>query len=1244
MFEITADDIARLDDEKLRAVVARLCEAELRQRGLSSSCVTWGGNQSASDGGIDVRVALPPDSTIDGFVPRPATGFQAKQQDMRRAEILKEMRPDGIIRPSIQALADRSGAYIIVSSQGSTADTALTSRRDAMVEAMQGVPNADQLLLDFYDRTRLATWVRSHEGLIPWVREQVGRAIVGWHSYGSWAYAPDPVTAEYLFDDKLRIHPNRRDTGSGVSALEGIRQMRNQLREPRSVVRLVGLSGVGKTRLVQALFDERVGVENLNPSLAIYTNMADSPDPQPTEIASELVLARTPAILDVDNCPPELHQRLSEVCRQRRSKLSVITVEYDIREDDPEGTEVFTLETSSPELIEKLLRQRFPAISQIDARTIAGFSGGNARIAIALAATIESNGTVAGLTDDQLFQRLFVQRHAPDESLYLVAQACSLVYSFEGERVDVGDDAELTRLGAMIGKTAQEVYRHVAELRRRDLVQQRGVWRAVLPHAIANRLAAIALQNIPYVVIDEQLLGAPSGHLMKSFSRRLGYLHTSEEANAIVKNWLRIGGLLGNVGILNDLGLSMFENVAPVAPEDVLAAIERTLPEPQGTAACKKHFDLLRSFAYDPALFERSIAAMVEILAAEDVPERAHETQLFANLFHVCLSGTHATIEQRLTVIEHLLTSPDAKRRDLGALALKAALEALHFNPNCRFEFGARSRDYGYSPRTREEIDHWFGTTLQLVATLACAEGPEATHARTALAEKFRGLWLGERVPDELANVCCVIGRNRFWPEGWVAVWQTLDFDGKGLEPDRLAMLTAIEVGLRPADLLQKVRSMVFSTSLHVDFDDLEVRQLGQAVAAKNEVLDELLPELVSNNGRLWEFGRGLLQGSTDAEMVWHRLVSALTKTDESLRKPQVLAGFLHNLRARNPTLATAVLDNAVEHETLAPWYPVLQVAVDIEHEDVERLERSLALGKAPIERYRRLAYGRAVDRLPAQDLKELVLSIAATPSGRDVATEILHMRLFSDEHDKKAIAPELIDAGCELMRQLAFTTTNAREDYRLGALAKTCLRGAKGSAIAREICQNFRLAVARHEMSVFPYDDLLDGLFNAQPIASLDGLCNGDAEELELGIRILQDVGASKCPLNAVPEEDLLSWCDLEPQTRYPAIADLITTYQRTSEKTPPRWTQIALRFLEKAPDPEGTLHRFVSQFRPSSGWSGSLPAILESNAALLDQLEAYPALSVIITQEKERLQKWIHDERCRLTAWGRETDERFE
>jgi hypothetical protein len=76
VFDVTPDDIAQLNDVDLRELVGRLCEAELVSRGFSSAAVTWGGNQTAPDGGLDVRVALPPSALIDGFIPRPSTGFQ----------------------------------------------------------------------------------------------------------------------------------------------------------------------------------------------------------------------------------------------------------------------------------------------------------------------------------------------------------------------------------------------------------------------------------------------------------------------------------------------------------------------------------------------------------------------------------------------------------------------------------------------------------------------------------------------------------------------------------------------------------------------------------------------------------------------------------------------------------------------------------------------------------------------------------------------------------------------------------------------------------------------------------------------------------------------------------------------------------------------------------------------------------------------------------------------------------------
>ena len=159
-------------------------------------------------------------------------------------------------------------------------------------------------------------------------------------------------------------------------------------------------------------------------------------------------------------------------------------------------------------------------MSEVDSRTIAEASGGNARIAIALAGTIGRSESIAEFSDVDLFERLFWRERDRDQALLLAAKACALVYSFNGEMLD-GDEAELPRLCAFASQTPAEIYRHIADLRERDLVQQRGVWRAVLPHALANRLAAWALDEIPYQLIDQQLVTGGTDRLARSFSRRL---------------------------------------------------------------------------------------------------------------------------------------------------------------------------------------------------------------------------------------------------------------------------------------------------------------------------------------------------------------------------------------------------------------------------------------------------------------------------------------------------------------------------------------------------------------------------------------------------------------------------------------------------------------------------------------------------------------------------------------------------
>ncbi|KQT23518.1 MULTISPECIES: hypothetical protein [unclassified Bradyrhizobium] len=1230
MFEITRDDIAALNDEDLRALIGRLCEAELRRKDLPVSAVTWGGDQTAKDGGLDVRVALAPGTHIQGFVPRAATGFQVKKPDMPAAEIIKEMKPKGVLRPVIEELAAACGAYVIVSSNGSTSDSALKSRGKAMADAMQGCSDAAKLHLEFYDRSRVASWVRDHAGLIPWVRSRIGRAFRGWQSYGGWSPLPAGADNTYLLDDKARIKTTgqKDDDADGVTVVDGIDRMRDALRNPGQVVRLVGLSGVGKTRLVEALFDPMIGTKALDPSLAIYADTAHEPDPQPRGLASDLLAQRTRAILVVDNCPFDTHRQLAEVARIAGSTISVITIEYDFRDDQPEGTDVFSLETSSLPLIEKLVRARFRDISQIDARTIAEFSDGNARIALALAGTLKKTETISGLTNTELFTRLFQQRHSHDANLLQIAEACSLVYSFQGEALE-GENAELPILGRLIGRSAQDVFAAAAELKRRDLLQQRREWRAVLPHAIANRLAKLALENIPYPLIRAEIVEGPSERLLRSFSRRLGYLNDSKQAQDIVRGWLSKTGLLADVLELNELGRAMFENVAPVAPEATLSALENVFGNADRLTLLRGGhlIRLLHSLAYDTPLFERAVRLLIAFASVlEEGSFDGEAARATTPLFYPAFSGTHAPLAVRLPVVKRLLKSEKPVEQYLGIQALEALMTTHNFAPYGQFEFGARSRNYGYHPKSGAEAGRWFEDVLSFVEPFALGDSPITARVRKSIAHKFRWLWTHGGRHDALERIAKSIAGGGFWRDGWVATRQTHHYDGKSLTKEAAERLTRLEEFLRPKDLVNRVRAIVLGDrSGRLTLDDLGIddqsavkasermrrsniaaEKLGRDVAMDDAAFSALLPELVSAPGNLSEFGRGLALEALEPRLLWRRLVDEVSRTDNA--NVQVLLGILSGLEVRESAQANALLDEAVDDPILAPWLPTLQTGVTIDDKGVARLRRALDLGKAPIGQYFSLVYGGVCEPIPGPAFRDLVLAIGAKPDGNRIALEILAMRLHSNATAKRTPLPESAEAGRQLLVDHRFTRRgNAADsdDYRLGLVAAASLAGAEGASITRKLLRDLKEAVARYDVSAGEQDDLLLSIFKKQPVAALDELASGEEKDRQRSTELIQDMLRNRqSPSSVVPDDVLLSWCEADPARRYPFAAGVALLYSRPNDQSSDEWKPIAKLLLERAPDPVAVFEAMGQRIWPTS-FDGSPASKFESRMQLLDILE---------------------------------------
>ncbi|MGE5502585.1 MAG: hypothetical protein ACM3W4_11750, partial [Ignavibacteriales bacterium] len=184
----------------------------------------------------------------------------------------------------------------------------------------------------------------------------------------------------------------------------------------------------------------------LDRATAVYADLGQGPEPSPVTMIARLAAMDLRAVVIVDNCPPDAHKVLADLVG-RGGPVSLLTIEYDVRDDTPEGSEVFRLDTASAEVIERLLARRVPHLSDEDRRRIVTLSDCNSRLALAVADAAPRRGGLDRLDKAELFHRLFWQRNAPDTELQRAAQVCALVYFFDVE--EEGEGSELTILAGL---------------------------------------------------------------------------------------------------------------------------------------------------------------------------------------------------------------------------------------------------------------------------------------------------------------------------------------------------------------------------------------------------------------------------------------------------------------------------------------------------------------------------------------------------------------------------------------------------------------------------------------------------------------------------------------------------------------------------------------------------------------------------------------------------------------------------
>lgn len=742
----------------------------------------------------------------------------------------------------------------------------------------------------------------------------------GWQRFDDWSNSKANIEESYFVDNDIKVITPQNKSNSELNVIDGINTIRDKLSTASTSVRLVGLSGVGKTRFAQALFDERIGEKNLDVKYVWYCDIGDSPNPLPEHFIEELKLKNKPFILIVDNCGQDTHANLTK--KIQSTEISLLTIEYDVKDDLPERTNVYKLQPNSTDIIQKVIKRHYPDVNDVNRGKIADFSGGNYRLALAIASNIEKNDNLALLTDSELFERLFWQKGQRNDELFKIAKSFALVYSFNIE--DSGkENSELDFLSNLARVHSDSAIEVIEILKSKDIVQQRGVWRAILPHALANHLAKELISTKLVSQLDKQTKSMPE-RLQRSFIKRLSYFHDLPKIKDLVTLWFSNDGFLGKkilTGNYDAQDLVKIRLLSQIDEDQLLNLFERKHQLDPFFLTRENPFfveisRLIRALAYQENNFEKAFHLLVYFAKDEKEDERNNSiVDLLTSLFRLRVSGTLANLEQKKEVLNTL----HANEENLPIL-LACLSKALNFHESgyldLGFNKGGRSSDYGYKPKTYDELWSWTEFLLEILNKL---DQQGIRQARKIFVNNIKDIiWTCGKV-DFVKAYLQNFSERCYFSEANTQISNIIKFNEEELRknaPKLLSDLEDLERYLRPKknNLTELIKSYILTSDLNLyrmnekiddkyaiqipDFDSYEdlIHHISNELTKVEKLIENLDLLLKANTG--WMQNNYLIKlGETSSKTFIdiNQCVNSLSNIniDKSMHSSDFLVGLL---------------------------------------------------------------------------------------------------------------------------------------------------------------------------------------------------------------------------------------------------------------------------------------------------------------------------------------------------------------
>ncbi|WP_242927439.1 hypothetical protein [Pontibacter vulgaris] len=1018
------------------------------------------------------------------------------------------------------------------------------------------------------------------------------------------------------------------------------------LTNANQTIRILGLSGLGKTRILLEIFRPIDSNDNsiLLSSRVLYLNCNLYPNAEYQTIVSKAISEQTNPIIILDNCSITVHRQLIQLINREGNKASLISLDSnpeEIENDKVTGVNYIILRKEElTSVVDELLSSRFKNLKDESKQKIKDFSQGIPLMAVLLGESVNNGEEFIGKLDDKELLDKLLGTKGKEEKHRTILKSCS-IFNYFGFYDELATQTEFiaksTNITSLNGDDIVKVndfHETCNYYLKREIFEKRGRFIGMRPFPLAMSLAQewldpLTPQRLINVINEIAGLQDPDrGDLSKAFAEQMKYLGYNDKAVQIVAKIIGPGSPFDDAEVLNtELGSRLFRSFVEVNPIAVSQNFKRlflnkTIEELLKIEAGRRNIVwTLEKLSFDKRTFADSAKVFLQFAIAENETWSNNATGQFLHLFNTHLSGTEADLGERWKIIEWMLNKGDKPHYDFAIRAMKRGLNFGHFSRMGGAEQQGSKRLIDNNP-TWKEIKEYWNNILNKLLEIIKLKNEYSDLASETIANSIRAMFhtrMGDLILPILKEISDL--KKNDWDEGLKGLKFARKYERHFIPENQLQEINSLIESLTKTDFSTKY--LTLSSSYHLDNDESysseklieEIIKLADEFITTNVSWEETFPDFYQNQQVFsYHFGKRLSELLKDDKTKINHFIDysldIISKIPQQERNFAVLGGFITNSNEEIKKEFYSNLFKSSEFNCQLFYF----LSIDKSGKEFFELLFQLINNKAcDITNFYSLSYSNALEQLNFDELNAFSERLFAYgDEGYAVVFDLLADLSHRDQAKKTPLVPIL--KKCIL--RLGFNRKFKRQldDYKWTEAISSIISNENEVDFAKFINKSVIDSITwensyhlDHNIQKV-YEILLKVHFHSIWQDLSDALLSTEENYIKfyglkhiLGSHI-GGVGRSVGVLFDGDINSIFSWCENNKPLAPARLAELTPIFDNSNTDYE-KWHPVALRLIDEFGDIQEVLSNLSSNMGTYS-WTGSIVPLLESKKELFKQL----------------------------------------